>query len=371
MANGSTNCFVEISNISSTIHTPELKDLLECFGPVKQINMHQNALKERVCVAEFGTAEESRAATSLSGTKVGGMAIRVRQRDISCINVRNPGSVDGVLSVPMKNNQGMIEADRWRRDQIKRTIYVGNLNHHVTEDHVRAFFKQQGAIKFIKMSGPGMDNPYCFIEFFDATAAQKAINLNGSMFHGRPLRTGRVKNPVGITGVERDILNNPVKLSLALNSAKLALQKLEQKKKQKTNVEDMKLEDGKKGRKSISPRRNPKRARSRSYSSRSRSSSWRRRSSSRSRRKIKKRRRLSRSRSNDRRRGFVPTTRRRSSYSSKKGKSKKQMVWDGFNWHPLESREGQATKIGQDTGAKGPKVGNSPGYILGQGFMSL
>jgi len=345
--------------------------LLECFGPVKQINMHQKATKQRVCIAEFGTAEESRAATSLSGTKVGNMAIKVRQKDLSqIVDVRNPSVANEVIAFRMKNNPGMVEADRWRNDQIKRTIYVGNLNHHVTEEHVRSFFRRQGAIKFIKMSGPGMDNPYCFIEFFDAAAAQKALNLNGSVIHGRPLRTGRVKNPVGITGVQRDILNNPVKLSQALNSAKLALQKLEQKKKQGGNVEDVKLEDVKRRRTSRSARRYPSRSRSRSYCSRSRSSSWSRRSRSRSRRKSKKRRRrLSRSRSRGRGRGLV--IRRRASSSSNRQQSKKKMVWDGFNWHPLESREGQAMKKGQEIGAKGPRVGNSPGYILGKGFIAM
>jgi len=401
----STRHFVEVSNISSTIETSDLKDLLECFGHVKQIDMHQKGMRERVCIAQFGSREQCQAAVSLTGTKLGDMEIKVRQKDFSeAMSLVNHSSAVDVVSAGEKhrpkdkNNQGTIEADRWRDDQIKRTIYVGNLSHHISEDHVRAFFGREGAIKFIKMSGPGMDNPYCFIEFFEAAAAQKAYNLNGSGMNGRPLRIGRVKNPVGITGVKKDILNNPLKLSQAMSSARLALQALEMKKKQQliqnskhfTPVDEVKIEvkqnrrrssrsvrshrsrsRSRPGSRSLRRHRSRTRSRSRSFRRRrSRSASWSSPSRSRSRRRRRRRRRSSRSHSRGRRRNSSSGRSSLARSHRNKPKSKKpEMVWDGFNWHPLTSAEGQAMKKGEEIGAAGPRVGSSPGYIIGKGFL--
>jgi len=394
MTYDSTQNFVEISHISSSIQLPDLKALLECFGGVKKINMHQKATGERVCIAQLGTAEVTQGAVSLTGTKLGDRAIKVRQLDSSEVvgHFKGIGATDRTVAVEDSRlrqpvpDQGTSEADRWRDDQIQRTIYVGNLSHHITEDHVRSYFSRQGTIKFIKMSGPGMDNPYCFIEFLEAAAAQKAYALNGTPMNGRPLRIGKVQNPVGITGVKMDILNNPLKLSQAMSSARQALQLLEKKKKREDKP-PVKESD-----------RDMRRCRSRSFRRhRLRSTSSRRhrsqsplsssRSRSRSRRRRRRRRRSrSYSRGSRGRRSYSkgstgPRSHSRSSRVSrttsssrvssfrKQKQPKEKMVWDGFNWHPINSAEGQAMKKGEEIGASGPRVGCSPGYVFGKGFL--
>jgi len=396
MTKGSSQHFVKILNISNTVEIGHLKELLQCFGQVKQINMHQIAKGERLCIAEFGTFAESQAVTSLSGTKVGGLQIQVRQADFSEV-VSIPGNVykvDGVLATNKDvNDQGKILADHWRDTQINRTIYVGNLSHHITEEHIRTFFKAQGSIRYIKMAGKHMNSNYCFVEFLNATSAQRAHALNGSNFHGRPLRIGRVKNPVAIPGVESDILNNPIKLKQAVLSARLALEALARKNKPNLPSEKVKIVDRDSNKRrswSKSSQRHKSRSRSRSirrHRPRSTSRSNRRhrsRPGSRSRdrrrlrdsletsqsrsRSVKSRRRRRRS-SRSQSRGRGKRSRSRRGFSSHKTQPKLKMVYDGFNWHPVDSALGQAMKEGEKVGAAGPKVGSSPGYVLGKGFL--
>lgn len=390
MTDDSTQFFVKISNVSSTVTIKELKELLECFGYVKKIWMHEVNVKERFSIAQFEHLEQSLAATGLSGTKVGDLEIKVRQVDLSEVESikRNYSTLSGITATQTDiNNQGKMLADNWREHQINRTIYVGNINPYVTEDLLWAFFIKQGPIKFIKMSSGGILNAYCFIEFVDIISAQKAHNLNGSNFQGRPLRIGRVKSPVAIPGVQKDILNNPIKLKLAVKTAKLALEAFEKKKNPNLKSEDGILQNReKRKRRSRSTNRYKSKSKTRSdhhqrpkYKRSSRRHRSRTRSRSRDHHRSQKRSKTSQSSSRRRQ--------RKSSRSHSRGRRKNsrsirvvscrniiekpEMVWDGFNWHPFDSAQGKATKEGEKLGAPGPKIGNSLGYMHGKGFVGI
>jgi len=389
MAEGLDQHFVKIWNISSTIEVGNLKELIECFGHVKKIGMYQDESNKRLCIAQFGTLAETQAVTSLSGTKVGNLEIQLRQANYSEIQSLL-GTLHELNVVVQKdvNNQGKILASKWRDSQVNRTIYVGNLSHHVTEEHLRNFFNEQGPIKYIKMSGKHISSNYCFIEFLNPLSAQRAHSLNGSHFQGRPLRIGKVSNPVSIPGVKNDILNNPIKLQKAVLSAQLALEAIAKKKQQTHSGETVEEMDRDcKKRRSSSGRRNESRSRSRpKHRHRRRSSNRRHRSRSESRSRYRRRRRENSKDSHSSSRSVRRRRRqRRSSRSHSRGRRKRsrssrdldslksqpklKMVYDGFNWHPVDSAQGQATKEGERIGAAGPKIGRSPGYVLGKGFV--
>jgi len=389
MAEGLDQHFVKIWNISNTVEIGNLKELLECFGHVKKIGMYQDESNKRLCIAQFATLTEPQAVTSLSGTKVGDLEIQVRQVNFSEIQslISNLREVNLVIQKNV-NNQGKLLADNWRDSQVNRTIYVGNLSHHITEEHLRIFFKEQGPIKYIKMSGKHINSNYCFIEFLNPLSAQRAHSLNGSHFQGRPLRIGRVSNPVSIPGVKNDILNNPVKLKQAVLSARLALEAIARKKKQTHSSETVEeLDRDSKKRRSSSGHRTKSRSKSRpNHRHRRRSSNRRHRSRSESRSRYRRRRRENSKNSHSSSRSVRSRKRQqKSSRSQSRGRRKRsrsskdldslqsqpklQMVYDGFNWHPVDSAQGKATKEGERIGAAGPKIGSSPGYILGKGFV--
>jgi len=386
-------CFAEITNISSLLDTPTLRELFECCGHIKRIEMVNDIdSNDRICIVQFSNSQESEAAALLSGTLLGDKPIQVKQRDLSEVESNlnksqqkttkcesSSTALDVVEAarrqveewanappVPDRSNVKKSEADKRRDEQIARTIYVGNICPQIKAEHIRSFFTTQGDIKFVKMSGPGMDNPYCFVEFVDVAAAERAHSLAGTVLGDRPIKVGRVKTPIqGTTGVASNILNNPMKLSKAMSNARFALEKIERKKK----------DCSRSSRRSKERRR---RRRSRSYSS-SRSRSY---SRSRSRRS---RSRRSRSRRKRRRRRYHSRSRSRRSHSRSRGRLRrafsgnrrsnnnpKDMVWDGFNWHPKESVEGIATKKAVQVAVAGPKsnVGYSQGYVNRQSGAS-
>jgi len=385
----SERCFVEITSISSLLDTSTLRELFECCGSILQIEMCRDEVtNERVCIVEFSSIQESEAAALLSGTRLGDKSIQVKRRQLSEVKSKlskikvegdsaHAGSSKAVdlveaarrqveewanaPAVPEKSKIVKTEADKRREDQISRTIYVGNLCPQLKSEHVRSFFATQGEIKYIKMSGPGMDNPYCFVEFLDVKAAERSYQLAGTVLGDRPIKVGKVKTPIqGTTGIATNILNNPMKLSQALSNARFALEAIEKKKKEAL-AEKSKSKSKSKSKERRSKERRRRRRRSRSYSpSRSRSSS-------RSRSRRRRRRRRSRySSSHSRSRGRL----RRALSRGKFKQPKSNMVWDGFNWHPKESAEGLATKKAAQIGAAGPKVGNSPGYVNQTGSTS-
>jgi len=368
-----TGCFVEITNISSLLDESTLRELFECCGEIVQIDMRLDDTEGRICIIQFKSTQESEAAGLLSGTRLGDKAIQVKLKSFADVKDKIAGeepdndAVDLVEAARRKveewanapavpvDKSKLSEYDKMRESQINRTIYVGNLCPQLKEEHIRSFFGTQGKIKFIKMSGPGMDNNYCFVEFHQEVSAERSHSLTGTILGDRAIRVGRVKTPIqGSTGASTSILSNPMKLSQAMTNARFALEMIEKKKKAKLTGEDKK----RRKRRSKSRSSRSRRRRSKSHRSRSRSRSSRSHSrSSRSRRKHRRRRRRrsarsssSRSRSRARRRNAIA-----GAFGGRRDK-KVDMVWDGFNWFPKGSSEAKATKQAEAVSAGGPLV---------------
>ncbi|MEQ2174215.1 hypothetical protein GOODEAATRI_005587, partial [Goodea atripinnis] len=70
-------------------------------------------------------------------------------------------------------------------DEIRRTVYVGNLNSQLLE-----FFKQVGDVKFVRMAGDETQpTRFAFVEFIEQESVARALTLNGVMFGDRPLKS--------------------------------------------------------------------------------------------------------------------------------------------------------------------------------------
>jgi len=123
------------------------------------------------------------------------------------------------------------ESSTLRNNQVLRTIYVGNLHSEISDYQLRTFFQGVGDILYIKKVDSAVDRAYCFIEFSERSAAQRAFAMNGTNLGGRPINIGKVNNPIVGFGAQ-NILANPMKLSRAKQNARLALIELEKKKRQ-------------------------------------------------------------------------------------------------------------------------------------------
>lgn len=73
-------------------------------------------------------------------------------------------------------------------------IYIGNLPFNTTEQELDNSFQQFGKIKEIALIKDRHTNEckgFAFITFDAAESAQKALTLNGTDFHGRPMKVSK------------------------------------------------------------------------------------------------------------------------------------------------------------------------------------
>ncbi|XP_059213568.1 splicing regulatory glutamine/lysine-rich protein 1 isoform X1 [Centropristis striata] len=92
----------------------------------------------------------------------------------------------------------MGNVDPSKVDEIRRTVYVGNLNSQTTTaDQLLEFFKQVGDVKFVRMAGDETQpTRFAFVEFVEQESVARALTFNGIMFGDRPLKVNHSNNAI-------------------------------------------------------------------------------------------------------------------------------------------------------------------------------
>ncbi|XP_020563152.1 splicing regulatory glutamine/lysine-rich protein 1 isoform X3 [Oryzias latipes] len=92
----------------------------------------------------------------------------------------------------------MGNVDPSKIDEIRRTVYVGNLNSQTTTaDQLLEFFKQVGDVKFVRMAGDETQpTRFAFVEFVEQDSVARALTFNGVMFGDRPLKVNHSNNAI-------------------------------------------------------------------------------------------------------------------------------------------------------------------------------
>ncbi|XP_013880385.1 splicing regulatory glutamine/lysine-rich protein 1 isoform X2 [Austrofundulus limnaeus] len=88
--------------------------------------------------------------------------------------------------------------DPSKLNEIRRTVYVGNLNsQNTTAEQLMEFFKQVGDVKFVRMAGDETQpTRFAFVEFVEQESVARALTLNGVMFGDRPLKVNHSNNAI-------------------------------------------------------------------------------------------------------------------------------------------------------------------------------
>lgn len=77
-----------------------------------------------------------------------------------------------------------------------KTLYVGNLDHSVSEDLLAALFGQMGTVKGIKIIREAGNDPYAFIEFSNHQAASTALTaMNKRLFLDKEMKVNWATSP--------------------------------------------------------------------------------------------------------------------------------------------------------------------------------
>ncbi|XP_009472370.1 PREDICTED: splicing regulatory glutamine/lysine-rich protein 1-like [Nipponia nippon] len=105
-------------------------------------------------------------------------------------------NITGLGEIPQPPIMGNVDPSKI--DEIRRTVYVGNLNSQTTTaDQLLEFFKQVGEVKFVRMAGDETQpTRFAFVEFADQNSVPRALAFNGVMFGDRPLKINHSNNAI-------------------------------------------------------------------------------------------------------------------------------------------------------------------------------
>ena len=80
-----------------------------------------------------------------------------------------------------------------------KTLYVGNLDNNVTEDLILAVFSQIGPVKGCKIIREPGNDPYCFVEFQQNSAATAALaTMNKRVLLQKEIKVNWAASPGGM-----------------------------------------------------------------------------------------------------------------------------------------------------------------------------
>uniref|UniRef100_H2Z4P9 RRM domain-containing protein n=1 Tax=Ciona savignyi TaxID=51511 RepID=H2Z4P9_CIOSA len=217
--------------------------------------------------------------------------------------------------------------DHNKLDEIKRTIYVANIDSKVaTVDQLTAFFGSCGQVKFVRMTGDESEpTRFAFVEFGAIENAEKAMQLNGQLYGDKPLDISPSNNaivkpaskPVNeVATKEIDEAMKRVREAQSLISRALDPEKSRRRSRSRSKSRHR---HRRRSRSRDRSRRRKSRSRSRGRSRRSRSRSKRRSHRTRSRSRDRKRRK---SRSRSRKRSRSGSRSKKSSRSHKKDRKR-------------------------------------------------
>jgi len=82
-------------------------------------------------------------------------------------------------------------------EEIRRTVYVGNLDSSISAEQLMTFFNRLGEVKYLRMAGDeGQPTRFAFIEFTDQSSVANALQYNGTILAGRALKINHSNNAI-------------------------------------------------------------------------------------------------------------------------------------------------------------------------------
>ncbi|KAH9328584.1 hypothetical protein KI387_000692, partial [Taxus chinensis] len=93
---------------------------------------------------------------------------------------------------------GSEDSNKSRDEVDARSIYVGNVNYSCKPEDVVQHFKTCGTVNRVTIltDDGGYSKGYAYLEFLEHNAVEKALELNGSEFHGRQLMVNKKRTNI-------------------------------------------------------------------------------------------------------------------------------------------------------------------------------
>ncbi|KAI6661057.1 Splicing regulatory glutamine/lysine-rich protein 1-like [Oopsacas minuta] len=197
-------CIIQVTNISPSCTSLQVETLFSLLGHIEEMHLYPkeetSVVSCRSCCIRYSTPEEARLATHLTNTVFIDRTITVGHPRFETIASERQVSYSELMSPEVHRQDSRGESPRSdpaMQDEIRRTIYVGNLAHETTAEQVMKFFVGCGEIKFVRMAGDqSQASRFAFLEFTDPNSITQAIQMNGAIFGDRPLKVNHSKKAI-------------------------------------------------------------------------------------------------------------------------------------------------------------------------------
>ncbi|KAL1567291.1 Polyadenylate-binding protein-interacting protein 9 [Salvia divinorum] len=165
---------VKISDSNSSVDSKselQMKEIVDMLKKLKLNPMAKEFFPSNYCYAEMGDYN-----FVLSDKNLGNDGFpnnRRRRNNYNSIRMRVNGRV----------------ARAQREDSVRRTVYVSDIDHNITEERLAALFSTYGLVLDCRVCGdPHSRLRFAFVEFADDYAARAALFLSGTLLGFSPIK---------------------------------------------------------------------------------------------------------------------------------------------------------------------------------------
>lgn len=233
--NGLQTNIVQVSNIAPSATLEQMTSLFGFLGDINNIELYHSDQNPdtnfKVCFVEFAKPSSVLMAQHLTNTVFIDRALIVlpyskpeipdRETALASVassniaNSFNCGFVSQAISGvggtqvittidPRLTALGLpqyphlpVNTDPARIEEIRRTVYIGNLDSTIPPDQVLEFFNGIGEVKYIRVAGDDTQpTRFAFVEFTHQSSVANALQKNGHVLGSRSLKINHSNNAI-------------------------------------------------------------------------------------------------------------------------------------------------------------------------------
>lgn len=228
-------CIVQISNIAPSATLEQMSTLFGFLGDIINIELYNSDQNSdtniKVCFVEFAKPSSVLMAQHLTNTVFIDRALivlpyskhKIPDKETALASVAssniansfNCGFVSQAISGvggtqvittidPRLTALGLpqyphlpVNTDPARIEEIRRTVYIGNLDSTIPPDQVLKFFNDIGEVKYIRVAGDDTQpTRFAFVEFTHQSSVANALQHNGHILGSRSLKINHSNNAI-------------------------------------------------------------------------------------------------------------------------------------------------------------------------------
>jgi len=193
---------IYVSGIDHKLDEADVKHFFGMAGRVTACRIRSNPAQDaKFAFVEFSDRLSAQNALQCSGQALGKKTLKVSR------------SNSAIQTAPSRTPFSKISMED--RERILRTIYVGRIDHSLTEEQIGQFFADCGPIQKVALAGDeSHPTRFAFVEFEDIDSSKNALSKDGQSLCGQLLEVRSSKTPIYQKGQKRARSNGAPEMAL-------------------------------------------------------------------------------------------------------------------------------------------------------------